>query len=48
LLLQEQTQPANAELTRTRSNTDSLLHESCSTTDLCQFNEKARRCVELW
>ena len=26
----------------------SLLDQPCSITDLCQFNENARRCVELW
>ena len=26
----------------------SLLDEPCSTTDLCQFNENARRCAEVW
>ena len=26
----------------------SLLDEPCSNTDLCQFKENARRCVELW
>ena len=28
--------------------TCSLLNEPCSITDLCEFNERARRCVELW
>ena len=28
--------------------TCSLLDEPCSIADLCDFNERARRCVELW